>query len=92
MAFEYSLTKNWVPVFEALYVNSSASSFVGNPGLTPGGIVGSIGGTGGSQFSLAPALEYNFSANLGVIGGVWFPVGNTSGGFTAYTLAINYFF
>ncbi len=42
------------------------------------------------SFSLAPALEYNWSANIGLIGGVWFTVGgrNTSR-FVSGVLAFN---
>jgi hypothetical protein len=109
IAFEYTLTQHWVPVFEAIYVTGSNSIFTGNPGIfslyvpsmpmgnttgnpgfTPGG---AIGGSGLTQFSLAPALEYNFSANLGLIGGVWFSVsGPSSAQYTSYVLALNYYF
>ncbi len=93
LAFEYSLTQNWVPVFEMLFVTSSATGFAGNPGFTPQGTLETLGGPGGKQLSLAPAIEYNFSANLGLIGGVWFSVtGPPAGQFTTYTLALNYFF
>lgn len=93
LAFEYSLTKNWVPVFEMLFVISEATGFSGNPGFTPAGAYNTIGGPGGNQFSLAPALEYNFSENFGIIGGVWFSVtGPPAGQFTTYTVALNYFF
>jgi hypothetical protein len=93
LAFEYSLTQHWVPVFEMLYVGSSAANFSGNPGFTPGGTVASVGGGGGNQMSLAPAIEYNFSQNLGIIFGVWFSVtGTPAGQFTANSLAINYYF
>jgi hypothetical protein len=92
LAFEYSLTQNWVPVFEVLYTKSTASNFTGNPGFTPGGVIASIGGPGGEQTSLAPALEYNFSSNLGVIFGVWFSVkGPQAAKFTAATIAVDYF-
>lgn len=93
LAFEYSLTQHWVPVFEVLFVDSGSSDFNGNPGLTPGGVIDSIGGGGGNQLSLAPALEYNFSPQFGVIGGVWFAVtGPRGGGFTSIALAVNYYF
>jgi len=93
LAFEYSLTQHWVPVFEMLYANSKATGFSGNPGLSASGAVGGVGGGGGSQISLAPAIEYNFNGNIGIIGGVWFSVtGKPSSQFTAYTIALNYYF
>jgi hypothetical protein len=92
LAFEYVLTQHWVPVFEAVYVNSSTTTFSGNPGFSPGGTF-RVGGPGGAQISLAPAIEYNFNANLGVIGGVWFSAnGPAAAQFTSFTLAINYIF
>ena len=76
-----------------LYVNSQATHFSGNPGFTPGGTVESVGGRGGNQASLAPAIEYNFTAQLGIIAGVWFSVtGPHAGEFTSNTIAINYYF
>ena len=93
LAFEYSLTQHWVPVFELLFVNSDSSDFNGNPGLTPGGVIDSLGGAGGSQLSLAPALEYNFTPKFGIIGGVWFSVAGPSGArFTSGAVAVNYYF
>lgn len=92
LAFEYALTQHWVPVFEVLYVNSNAFNFNGNPGFTPGGSMAAIGGSGGNQVSLAPALEYNYNANLGIIGGLWFSVtGPHSSKFVTAALAINYY-
>ncbi len=93
VAFEYTLTQNWVPVFEVVYAESRSTSFNGNPGLTPAGVVSGVGGGGGRQVSLAPAIEYNFSPNVGIIGGVWFSVsGKPASQFTAFTVALNYYF
>lgn len=93
LAFEYSLTQNWVPVFEMLYTQSLKTNFTGVSGFTPAGDLAGVGGAGGKQFSLAPALEYNFNANLGVIAGVWFSVsGPHASRFTTEAIAINYYF
>lgn len=93
LAVEYTLTQNWVPVFEVLYVHSPASNFDGNPGFTPGGTVAGVGGKSGDQASLAPALEYNFTSSLGVIGGVWFSItGPHAAKFVTGAVALNYYF
>lgn len=93
LAFEYTLTQNWVPVMEVLYVNSEASDFTGRRGFTPGGTAASVGGSSSHQASIAPALEYNFSPDLGVIGGVWLSVsGPHAAKFVSTTVAINYSF
>ena len=42
------------------------------------------------QISMAPALEYNFNANVGIIGGAWFSVaGRNSTQFISWVLALN---
>ena len=90
LAFEYSLTQHWVPVFEALYAHNSSVNFRGSSGFTPGGDTADIGGEKSDQLSFAPALEYNFNANIGVIGGVWFTVSERqSPKFTSGVIAIN---
>jgi hypothetical protein len=92
-AVEFTLNQHWVPVMEALYVHSDSTFFNGNPGFAPDGTVGVIGGKGGDSASLAPAIEYNFTANLGVIAGVWFSVtGPHAAKFISSTVAINYYF
>jgi hypothetical protein len=90
LAFEYTLTQKWVPVFEVLYAHSPGSHFDGNPGFTPDGVDAGVGGGKSEQVSLAPALEYNFNSNIGIIGGVWFSVtGPHSATFTSGVVAIN---
>jgi hypothetical protein len=79
LAFEYTLTQNWVPALDILFSGSTSTSFEGNPGFTPDGTLVGVGGKGGNSLSLAPAIEYNFSANLGVIAGVWFSVATPKG-------------
>ncbi|MCE0722882.1 hypothetical protein [Legionella resiliens] len=93
LAFEYTLTQNWVPVFEVLYVHSPGSHFDGNPGFTPGGTLAGLGGRANEQASLAPAVEYNFNSNIGLIGGVWFSVtGPHAAKFVTGALALNCYF
>ena len=90
LAFEYSATQNWVPVFEVLYLHNSAVNFNGRPGFTPGRMVAGIGDKQSDQLSFAPALEYNFSSNIGMIGGIWFLAsGPRVANFTSAVLAIN---
>ncbi len=49
-----------------------------------------IGSGNSDMFTLAPALEYNFSENYGLIGGAWFTViGKNTPSFTSYALAFN---
>ena len=86
-AGELTLTQKWVAVMEANIIYQQASTFhgvVGDLGAsnaldllqpTKQNIGQSNIGRGNlDQISLAPALEYNFSANYGAIVGVWFTV------------------
>ena len=89
LAFEYTLTQNWVAVMEGYYSQGQSSIF--------NGILDDIHSGRALPLSdkyyevgLAPALEYNFTSNVGVIGGVWFPVaGKNTSHFLTYVLAIN---
>ena len=70
VAAEYVLTSRWVLVGEAIWNHSSSARINGTKGgqatytLLPG-----------QAFSLAPAVEYNFSPKVGLIAGVQFTVG-----------------
>lgn len=93
LGFEYTLTQNWVPAFDVLYTNSRSTHFNGVTGVATTGLPAINTVPSGDQISLAPALEYNFSAKLGIIGGVWFSVyGKNSEKFTSSVVALNYYF
>lgn len=91
LAFEYTLTQNWVAVMEGTMTDGQATRFNGI--LTIGNLGGPDAAIGHGRYkvkALAPALEYNFSGNLGLIGGVWFPVsGKNTSHFMTYVLALN---
>ncbi len=93
LAFEYTLTQNWVAVLEGYISKGENSRFngildIGNIGAPPV----NIGNNSYIEKALAPALEYNFTSNVGVIGGVWFPVsGRNTPHYLTYMLALNAF-
>ena len=64
---EYTLTHQWVFAFDTRYDYTTKEHFSGKHSG-----IGGIGGPPSHQISFAPALEYNYSANFGVIGGTWF--------------------
>lgn len=89
LAFEFTLTQNWVAVMEGYISEGKSTRFDEIFDIINGGAPGILSKEF-YEYGLAPALEYNFTANVGVIGGVWFPVaGKNTGHFTNYVLAIN---
>ena len=70
-SFEYSLTRRWVLALDVIYSHNDATQVTGHddaPGL-PGVPVHTTSGSS-DAFGYAPAVEYNFSPNLGVLLGV----------------------
>jgi hypothetical protein len=65
IALQYNLSLNWAFACDIFYRRQDRNRFSGKT-VSPAGLPSS------EQFSLAPALEYNFSKDLGLIGGVWF--------------------
>lgn len=93
LAFEFTLTQNWVAVMEGYISQGQATRFNGMLNI---GNLGSpdvnVGSGDYYEQALAPALEYNFNQNIGIIGGVWFPIkGKNTADYTAYVLALNAF-
>lgn len=92
LAFEFALTRNWVPAIDFLYNIRDNAHFSGRPGISLNGSIPKVGISSGDQFSIAPGLEYNFNAHLGVIGGIWWSIrGRNTPDFISGVFAINYF-
>lgn len=87
---EYHIEKNWVLACDFYYSHSNKTPFKGNPGINKEGIISTAGRPSNDQFSLAPAIEYNYSENMGIIAGVWFTVwGRNTSAF--YSPAISFY-
>ena len=104
LAFEYAMTQNWVLALDIQAIYADKTSFSGKKGIdiqsrtaaqgsgkfNKIGIPAGIGSGKSVQWSYAPALEYNFTQNLGVIGGVWFTgATRNSTEFISYVISIN---
>lgn len=85
--FEYSLTQQLVLALDLQYVHANRTRFSGHSAGIP------MSASSAEQFSVAPALEYNFNANVGVIAGPWFTVAgrnnNQTNAFISWVFAIN---
>ncbi len=85
IGLEYTLTRNWVVALDIVGEFQGKTRFKGTtsaPNSAPKSL----------QFSLAPAIEYNWSGSLGIIFGPWFTVaGWNSGQFYGGVFAFNYY-
>ena len=90
LGLEYSLTKNWVLALDVIGYWKGKDRFSGQSGMTSQGLPATNTNSAKILYSVAPAIEYNWSANLGVIGGVWFPViGKNASQFFSAMIAVN---
>lgn len=88
-AWEYSLTRNWVLALDAFYQHDSSTRIRGE---TQGTAFSADSGSAW-RFGLAPAIEYNFTSNIGVIVGArWFAAGRNTGASLTPVAAINMFY
>jgi hypothetical protein len=91
---EYSVTRNWVLALDLYYQHDDStrvSGYVTNGSAQPVSVEQSSGSSW--RFGLAPAVEYNFNGNVGVIVGFrWFAAGNNTSASITPVAAINMFY
>lgn len=84
LSFEYSLSQNWVLSLDNQYNHIDRTRFSGSSEDSP------TGGPSSESFSMAPAIEYCWSENFGIIGGAWLTVaGRNTDQFISWVIAIN---
>jgi hypothetical protein len=89
-AWEYSLTKEWVFALDATYRHQGNTSVNGYNISDPTQTIRLHSGPS-DAFGLAPAIEYNWRPNLGVLLGVrLIPVGRNTSATITPALAINF--
>lgn len=89
LGLEYTLARRWALALDVLYVHANHTRFSGQKGTTDG-VPNSVGGPSSEQLSLAPAIEYNWNGNYGIIAGVWFSVaGRNTAEFINGVIAFN---
>jgi hypothetical protein len=87
--FELSLSQRWALAGDVQYQHVNKTRFKGQKGATAG-VPNTVGGPSSDQWSLAPAIEYDWSAYVGIIAGVWFTVAaRNSPEFATAIVAIN---
>lgn len=90
LGLQLSLTRQWVLALDIQNIYGNKTRFSGTQGQLAPEAFSELKAPSADQLSLAPAVEYNFSANLGVIAGVWFTAaGRNSDQFVNGVMAIN---
>jgi hypothetical protein len=93
LGLELSINQPWVIALDLVYTAQNITKFHGNPGVDKEGKPAAVGGGYNDNFSLAPAIEYNFNDSLGIITGVQFSVyGRNSLNFASGQFSFYYFF
>jgi hypothetical protein len=88
---ELSLTQRWVFATDIVYVAQNKTKFHGYPGVLANGLPAAVGGGYNDNLSIAPAIEYNWNENLGILWGVQFAVyGRNSQNFTNGEFSVTY--
>ncbi len=92
--FEFNMTQRWVFSYDLLANFNTSIKFKGFPGFDEvTGLPANLTKGSSVQYSMAPALEYNWNQNLGLISGVWFTfAGRNSPSFISWVTALNYFY
>lgn len=92
LGLEYSLTQNWVVATDLVGIWQGRNTFKGIEGEMAPRSPAQTGLGSSAQFSLAPAIEYNWSEDIGLIAGVWFTVaGREASKFASGVIAFNYY-
>jgi hypothetical protein len=95
LGFEYSVTSNWIAVMEFLYQHGDSTLTIGDqrPADTSTPVPFRSASGSSEYWSVAPAVEYNFNANVGIIAGaeVTFAGRNTAASVTPQ-IALSWFF
>lgn len=91
---EYIFHQNWGFVCDLqFFYQKKTSHFKGDLGIDANGLPNLVGLPSSYQISLTPSIEYNYSANLGFFGGMWFSAyGKNSVAFTGGFAAFYYVF
>ncbi|MBX9743937.1 MAG: hypothetical protein K2X08_01860 [Chlamydiales bacterium] len=93
LGIEVSFDQHWVLANDFVYVATNKTKFHGYPGITSTGTPATVGSGFSDNFSLAPAIEYNWSSNFGMLAGVQFSVyGRNSTNFISTIISITYGF
>jgi hypothetical protein len=91
LATEYSLTQRWVLALDATYRRQGNTSVVGYVTLNSNPSAFDLNSGASDAFGLAPAIEYNWGRNIGVLLGVrLIPAAHNASATVTPALAVNF--
>ncbi len=91
-AVEFALSKNWVLTTDITYTYDLSDNYSGYLGVAQSGTFSGSDTATSQLITLAPGIENNFNANLGLVAGVWFTVyEHNISNFVAGIVSLNYF-
>jgi hypothetical protein len=92
-SFELTLNKNWVIACDGVAGYGKSRKFKGYPGRLETGELADLSKGSALSFELAPAIEYNWSRNIGIVTGTWFSIaGRNSDSFASWVTGVNIYF
>ncbi len=96
-SFEYTFNQHWVFAMDNLYIHCQKTRFSGEVGTiiaNRNNVINhsaTMSAPSSDQISFAPALEYNFNEDFGIIGGIWFSLwGRNTTAFISGVVEIDY--
>jgi hypothetical protein len=94
LGIEFSINQRWVLANDFVYQFNDKTKFSGTKGIDPAtGLPNVVGLPSSDVLQLAPAIEYNFNENLGILAGVWFTVwGRNTSNFIDYVFSLCWVF
>lgn len=91
LGLELTLAQRWALALDVVANYFTKAHFSGFAGLNPDGSPASLTTDPKIQYSVAPAIEYNWSPNWGLIAGAWITIaGRNSLQFFSGVIALNY--
>jgi hypothetical protein len=92
-AFELTLNRNWVIACDNMFNYMASTKSKGIPGKLENGNLADLSQPSNGYFALAPAIEYNWNDNVGLITGAWFSIaGYNAAAFVSWVSALNVVF
>jgi hypothetical protein len=92
-SYEFTLNRNWAIACDHIFVYQTSVKFKGYPGRLETGQLAQMSQSWAAVFQMAPAIEYNWSENLGIITGAYFSLaGRNANAFASWVVAMNMVF